>query len=58
MDLIVDHEVVLELKTIESILPLHEAQLPTDLKLSGKRVGRLIHSHTPLLMRGIKRTVL
>ena len=58
MDLVVEHEVVLELKAIESILPVHEAQLLTYLKLSGKHVGLLINFNTPLLTRGIKRIVL
>jgi GxxExxY protein len=58
IDLIVEQEVVLELKAIEAILPVHEAQLLTYLKLSGKRVGLLINFNTPVLTRGIKRIVL
>lgn len=58
MDVVVEREVVLELKAIESILPVHEAQLLTYLKLSGKHVGLLINFNTPLLARGIKRIVL
>lgn len=58
MDLIVNQEIVLELKAIERILPVHEAQLLTYLKLSGKHIGLLINFNTPLLTRGIKRIVL
>jgi GxxExxY protein len=58
IDLIVEHEVVLELKAIETILPVHEAQLLTYLKLSAKRVGLLINFNTPVLTRGIRRLVL
>jgi GxxExxY protein len=58
IDLIVEKEVVLELKAIGSILPIHEAQLLTHLKLSGKRVGLLINFNVPLLTRGIIRRVL
>jgi GxxExxY protein len=58
MDLVVEDEVVLELKSIEKILPVHEAQLLTYLKLSGKRVGLLINFNVPLLTRGIIRRVL
>jgi GxxExxY protein len=58
IDLIVEQEVVLELKAIEKLLPVHEAQLLTYLKLSGKRVGLLINFNTPLLTSGIKRIVL
>ena len=58
MDLIVNQEIVLELKAIERILPVHEAQLLTYLKLSGKHIGLLINFNTPLLTQGIKRIVL
>jgi GxxExxY protein len=58
MDLVVDREVVLELKCLERILPVHEAQLLTYLKLSGKRVGLLINFNVPLLTQGIIRRVL
>jgi len=58
IDLIVEQQVVLELKAVEKLLPVHDAQLLTYLKLSGKRVGLLINFNTPLLTRGIKRIVL
>jgi GxxExxY protein len=58
MDLVVDLQVVLELKCVEKILPIHEAQLLTYLKLSGKRVGLLINFNVPLLTQGIVRRVL
>ena len=57
MDLVVNQEVVLELKCVEKILPIHEAQLLTYLKLSGKHVGLLINFNVPLLTQGIVRTV-
>ena len=58
IDLIVEQEVILELKAAEAILPVHEAQLLTYMKLSGKRVGLLINFNTPVLARGIRRLVL
>jgi GxxExxY protein len=58
IDLIVCDQVVVELKAIERILPLHEAQLLTYLKLSDKPVGLLINFNVPLLTRGIIRRVL
>jgi GxxExxY protein len=58
LDLVVDQQVVLELKCVESILPVHEAQLLTYLKLSGKEVGLLINFNVPQLTRGIVRRVL
>jgi GxxExxY protein len=58
IDLIVADEVIVELKSVERILPVHEAQLLTYLKLSSKRVGLLINFNTPLLTPGIVRRVL
>jgi GxxExxY protein len=58
IDLIVKGEVVVELKAIERILPVHEAQLLTYLKISGKRVGLLINFNSPLLTQGIIRRIL
>jgi hypothetical protein len=45
-------------KSVESLLPLHEAQLLTYLKLTGCKVGLLINFNVPLLKQGIKRFVL
>ena len=58
IDLIVEQEVILELKAVDALLPVHEAQLLTYLKLSGKHVGLLINFNTAILARGIKRLVL
>ena len=58
IDLIVADEIVVELKAIERILGIHEAQLITYLKLTGKHVGLLINFNVPVLHRGILRRVL
>ncbi len=58
MDLVVDNLLVLELKTVEKILPIHEAQLLTYLRLSGMRTGLLLNFNTAVLKNGIKRMVL
>ena len=58
LDVVVDNTVILELKCVEKILPIHEAQLLTYLKLSGKHVGLLINFNVPLLTQGIVRRVL
>jgi GxxExxY protein len=58
IDLIVNDEVIVELKSVEKILPVHEAQLLTYLKLSGKKVGLLINFNSSLLTQGIIRRVL
>ena len=58
MDVVVDKRLVLELKTVEQLLPLHEAQLLTYLKLSGLKTGLLLNFNTAVLRNGIKRMVL
>lgn len=58
LDLLVADFVVVELKAVEKLTPLFEAQLLTYLKLSGKRLGLLINFNTPLLKDGIKRLAL
>jgi GxxExxY protein len=57
LDLLVDGAVVVELKTVAKLLPIHEAQLLSYLRLSGIRVGLLINFHVPRLRDGIKRMV-
>jgi len=58
IDFVVEDKLVLELKAIENILPVHEAQLLTYLRLSGLRVGLLINFNVPVLKNGIRRRVL
>jgi GxxExxY protein len=58
LDLIVREEVVVELKCVERVLPVHEAQLPTYMQLTGKRVSLLINFNVPVLAKGITRRVL
>jgi GxxExxY protein len=57
MDLLVEDPVVLELKTVDQLLPVHSAQLLTYLKLSGKKVGLLVNFNEPVLTKGLKRLV-
>jgi GxxExxY protein len=58
LDLLVDDKVVLELKSVEQVSPLHKAQLLTYLRLSGKKVGLLMNFNTPLMKDGVVRMVL
>ena len=58
LDLLVEKKVVVEIKAVESLLPIHEAQLLTYLKLGGWKVGLLINFNVPILMDGIRRRVL
>ena len=58
IDVLVNDLVVIELKTVERLLPIHEAQLLTYLKLSGKRLGLLVNFNVPLIKEGIRRMAL
>ena len=58
IDVIVNDEVVVEIKSVEAIHPVFEAQLLTYLKLAGKHVGLLINFNVPVLKDGIIRRVL
>jgi GxxExxY protein len=57
LDLVVEDEIIIELKTVDHILPVHEAQLISYLKLSGKRLGYLINFKVDLIKNGIHRRV-
>ena len=57
IDLLVEDSIIVELKTVAQLLPIHESQGLTCLRLSGKNPGLLINFHVPLLKDGIKRLV-
>jgi GxxExxY protein len=57
IDLLADSQVVVEIKAVEELLPVHEAQLLTYLKVGAWKVGLLINFNTALLKRGIRRLV-
>ena len=57
VDLLVEESIVVELKTVTKLLPIHEAQLLTYLRLSGHKLGLLLNFHVPLMREGIKRMV-
>lgn len=58
LDLVVDRNVVVELKSIEKVLPIHHSQLMTYLRLSGIRVGLLINFNVEVLRQGIVRRII
>ena len=58
LDLLVENEVVVEVKTVDELAPLHEAQLLSYLKLGGYKRGLLINFNVKVLRNGIKRMVL
>ena len=57
LDIVVQNSVILELKTVETLLPIHEAQVLTYLKLTGMTDGLLINFSVPILKDGIRRIV-
>lgn len=58
LDILVNGEVILELKSVEQVLPIHHAQLMTYLKLSGKTLGLLINFNVPVIKQGIRRVAM
>lgn len=58
IDVLVEESLIVELKAVEALEPIHEAQLLTYLRLSGKHVGLLINFHVPVLRQGLRRMVL
>ncbi len=57
IDILVEDEIILELKTVDAILPVHEAQIISYLKLADKKLGFLINFNEALLKFGFKRFV-
>jgi GxxExxY protein len=55
LDLVVESTVVVEIKAVERILPVHEAQILTYLKLSGHPIGLLLNFNVPMMKDGIRR---
>ncbi|MBW1887567.1 MAG: GxxExxY protein, partial [Deltaproteobacteria bacterium] len=58
IDLLVEDLVILELKSVDSLQPIHDAQLLTYLKLTGLKVGLLINFNVPVLKQGIRRLMM
>lgn len=58
IDLLVENEVIVELKVVEALLPVHKAQLMTYMKLANKKLGLLINFNVRLLKDGFKRVIL
>jgi len=57
IDLLVNNEIIIELKAVESLLPVHEAQLMSYLRIANKKLGFLINFNVPLIKDGIRRYV-
>lgn len=58
LDFLVEYKVVVEIKSLETVLPVHLSQLLTYLRLSNKKLGLLINFNVPVLKKGIHRRVL
>jgi GxxExxY protein len=58
LDLVIANSVVVEIKSVERLAPVHHAQLLNYLRVSGLRVGLLVNFNLPTLQEGIKRIVL
>ena len=58
LDLLVDDVVVVELKAVDVLLPIHQSQVLTYLKLSGRRLGFLMNFNVRLLKEGLRRVIL
>ena len=57
MDIVVEQLVIIEVKAIERLIPIHDAQLLSYLKMHNKKVGLLLNFHVPILKKGLKRIV-
>ncbi len=57
IDILIEDEIILELKTVEAILPIHQAQIISYLKLANKKLGFLINFNVPIIKDGFKRFV-
>lgn len=58
IDLLVEKRLIVEVKTVEKLLPVHRAQLITYLKISGNQLGFLMNFNEPILKKGLERVVL
>ena len=58
LDIVAEDQLVIEVKAVDQLIPVHEAQVLTYLRLSGYRVALLMDFNTPLLRQGLRRFVL
>ena len=58
VDLLVDNKIIVELKSVDKVLPIHKAQLLTYMKLAGIKIGLLMNFNVQFMKNGIKRMVL
>jgi GxxExxY protein len=58
LDLFIDRQLILEVKSVEKLLPIHVAQVISYLRVTGVRIGLLVNFNVPILARGIRRVIL
>jgi GxxExxY protein len=58
MDFVIDRQIVVELKAVENLRPVHDAQVISYLKMTGYPLGLLVNFNVPLLKEGIRRLIL
>ena len=58
LDILVEKELIIEVKAVERLMPIHEAQMLTYLRLSGRKIGLLMNFHCTVLKDGLRRVVL
>lgn len=58
LDMLVENEIIIELKTVEELLPVHQAQILSYMKLANKKLGLLINFNEALVKNGFKRFIL
>jgi len=58
LDFLINNELVVELKAVDALLPIHKAQVLSYLKATQHRLGLLINFNVPVLMRGVQRVIL
>jgi GxxExxY protein len=58
LDIVVDEQLIIEVKSVDRLMPIHDAQMLTYLRLSGLRLGLLMNFNSLLLKEGLRRLVL
>jgi len=58
VDFLIESDIIIELKSVEILLPVHESQILSYLRFMGKRVGLILNFNEPILKKGIRRFVL
>ena len=58
IDFLIENDIIVELKSVEILLPVHESQILSYLRFMGKRIGLILNFNEPILKKGIRRFVM